>query len=263
MHMVHYTVVMRFLSYKNLTITNNVLEETMSKKTRLEEDAAIYQKRDRQSEKEKLKDMPLKKKFSYLWDYYRYHALFSILIFAFIFYVVYTFVKPKIETMLYAAIINNTIDPHIWDEYTEKATEYLELNTQSEDVVLNYSFYFDGASEYTIGMRQTFGVYLATTEIDIIIAPMSEFISYVENDFFTPLSDHLPTDLYSSLADKLYLSGTVDNPKVAAYGLYMQDTKLYRENSFDTDDPIVLGIVTNSKYKENAVKFIRYLFSER
>lgn len=235
----------------------------MPKRTRLGEDAAIYQKHNMKSEKEKLKDMPMKKKISYLWDYYRYHALFTILAVVFIFYVVYTFVKPKVETMLYAAIIDNTIDSEVWDEFQDEVTEYLELDTTSEDVVLNYSFYFKGDSEYSMRMRQTFGVYLAATEIDLVIAPLSEFSGYVENDFFTPLSDHLPTDLYSSLADKFYLAGTVDNPKVAAYGIYLQDTKLYSEQSFPTEEPYILGIVANANHKENAVKFIRYLFSNK
>lgn len=235
----------------------------MPKKTRLDEDAAIYQKHNTKSEKEKLKSMPMKKKISYLWDYYRYHALFTILAVVFIFYVVYIFVKPKIETMLYAAVINNSIDPEVWEDFQDKVTEYLELDTTSEDVVLNYSFYFNGESEYSMGMRQTFAVYLAATEIDLVIAPLSEFSGYVENDFFTPLSDHLPTDLYSSLADKFYLAGTVDNPKVAAYGIYLQDTKLYSEHSLQTEDPYILGIVTNANHKENAVKFIKYIFDKK
>ncbi len=234
----------------------------MPKNTRLGEDAAIYQKHKRQSEKEKLKDMPLKKKISYLWDYYRYHALFTILIVAFIFYIIYTFIKPKVETMLYTAIINNTVEPQIWDEYKEKVTEALELDSSSEEVVFNHSFYFNGTSDYASGMRQTFAVYLAATEIDLVIAPLSEFSNYVENDFFTPLSDHLPTDLYSSLTDKFYLGATADNPKVAAYGIYLEDTKLYKEHSYKSDDPVILGIVANANHKQNAAKFIRFLFSE-
>ncbi|TAH74908.1 MAG: hypothetical protein EWM47_01125 [Anaerolineaceae bacterium] len=236
----------------------------MSKKTRLGEDAAIYQKHEKQSEKEKLRDMPWKKKMSYLWEYYRLHALLFIAAAAFISYSIYTFTKPKIATRLHAVIINNTVEPQIWDDYSEKITDYLELDTLAEDVRLNYSFYYNGAADYEANMRQAFGVYLAASEIDVVIAPMSEFSLYVKNGFFTPLSDQLPTDLYSSLTDKFYLTDTEDNPKVAAYGIYMKDTKIYRDHSISTeDDPVLIGIIANSTNKENSVDFIRYLFNEK
>lgn len=236
----------------------------MPKKTRLSEDASIYQPRKEQSEKEKLKDMSLKEKFSYLWDYYRYHALITIAVIAFISYMIYSFIKPNIETKLYVAIVNNTIESLILEEYEEKMTEYLELNQEIERVSINHQFYFNGSPDYTVNIRQAFAAYIAAADIDVIIAPLSEFSNYVEYGYFTPLTDQLPTDLYSALTDSFYLSDTDDNPRVVAYGLYLSDTKLFKEYSFYTeDDPYLIGIVINSTNKENSVEFIRYLFNEK
>lgn len=236
----------------------------MYKKTRLDDDALIYQKHDRQSEKEKLKGMPFKKKIGYLWDYYRYHALLIIVLIAFISYAIYTFAKPKIENKLYAAIINNTVPSEVWDEYADILSEYMKLDPETEGINLDYRYYYNGDVEYETNMRQAFAVYLAASEIDVVIAPKSEFANYVEYGFFTPLSEELPTDLYSSLANKFYLASTEDNPKVVAYGIYLDDTKLYRENSYPTDeDPVLIGIVANSNHKENSVDFIRFLFNEK
>lgn len=235
----------------------------MFKKTRLGDDATIYSLNNNQTDKEKLKDLPWNKKIAYLWDYYKYHALISIVIILVVIYSIYTFTKPKIDTKLYTAIINNTVEPQIWDDYQVKITEYLELDTTSENAKLNYSFYFNGAPDYEVNMRQALTAYVVSTDIDIIIAPLSEFSDYVNSDFFVPLSDHLPTDLYSTLTDQFYLSGTDDNPKVAAYGIYLDQTKLYKNHSLPTDeDPVIMGIVANSTNKENAVRFIRYLYSE-
>lgn len=236
----------------------------MSKKTRLDDDAFIYQKHDRQSEKEKLKGMPFTKKIGYLWDYYRYHALAIIILIAIISYAIHTFTGPKIENKLLAVIINNTIPSEVWDEHVDIVSDYLEIDPETESINLDYRFYYNGDVEYEINMRQTFVVYVAASEIDVVIAPLSEFSTYVENGFFAPLSEQLPTDLYSSLADKLYLGTTEDNPKVAAYGIYLEDTKLYRENSYPTEnDPVLIGIVSNSLHKDNSVEFIRFLFSEK
>lgn len=236
----------------------------MPKNTRLGEDAAIYQKKEKKTEKEKLKDMNFKMRLSYLWDYYRYQALIIIALVILIPYSIYSFTKPKVAIVLNTAIVNNTIVTDVWSEYKEKLTEYLDLNPQLQEVKLNDGFYFNGSLEYSANMRQALGVYVASSEIDIIIAPESEFFSFVELGFFAPLSDQLPTDLYSSLTDKFYLSATESNPKVMAYGIYVDDTKLYREYSIPTsDDPVLIGIVTNSKHKEYAKDFIRFLFNEK
>lgn len=237
----------------------------MPKKTRLGDDAAIYQQRNTQlSEKEKLKNMSWKKRLGYIWDYYKYHILIIILAIAAISYTIYSFTKPKVEARLYAAIIDNNISETVWDEYKEKVKDHLELDPKTEDVIFDYRFYYNGAADYAVNMRQAFGVFLAASEIDVVIAPLSEFSNYVNNGFFDPLSDQLPTDLYSSLTDKFYLSGTNDNPRVSAYGIYLADTKLYRENSLtDGDDPYLIGIVANSQYKKNAIEFIRYLYNEK
>lgn len=237
----------------------------MPKKTRLGDDAAIYQQRPEQTEKEKLKDMPWKKRISYLWDYYKYHALFTIIGIAVIIYTIYLFVRPRVETKLYAAIINNPIETAVWDEYKEKMFDYLEIDPKTEDIIINYNFYFNSTADYEAGMREVFAVHTATSQIDIVIAPLSEFETYVKTGFFNPLSDQLPTDLYSLLTDKFYVSDTEDNPKVAAYGIYLTDTKLFKEHAITTteDNPYLIGIVANSNNRENAVEFIRYIFSEK
>jgi ABC-type molybdate transport system substrate-binding protein len=235
----------------------------MTKKTRLDDDATIYKKNDRQSEKEKLKDMSTKEKLSYFWDYYRYHALIVISLILILSYIIYTYTKPRLEVSLNAAVINSTIASEIWNEYAEKVTEYMELDPLSEELRINDTFYFNGSPDYEANMRQALAIYVAATDIDIVFAPESEFTNYADNDFFAPLSDQLPTDLYSSLTDMFYLSDTEDNPKVAAYGIYVSDTKLYKEHSYPTEnDPVIIGIISNSKRKQNAVEFIRFLFSE-
>jgi len=242
------------------------MEDTMPKKTRLGDDAAIYQQRNTQkSEKEKLKNMPWKKRFGYIWDYYKYYGLAVILAVIFISYIIYTIVKPRTETKLYAVIINNTIEDTVWDEYEQKMTEYLELDPETEKVILSSDYYFNGAVDYAASMQQVFLAHLTAAEIDVVIAPLSVFSGYVKEGLFVPLSDQLPTDLYSSLTDKFYLSDTEDNPRVSAYGIYLTDTKLFKQHSLapTDDDPFLIGIVANSENKKNAIEFIRYIYNEK
>ncbi|NLJ96558.1 MAG: hypothetical protein GX321_05345 [Clostridiales bacterium] len=235
----------------------------MSKNTRLEDDASIYQPRKESSENIKLKNMPFKKKLSYLWDYYKIQGLVIIAILAFAIYVIYEIRTPNAEIKLYTALINNTIHTEVWEEYEETMMDLLELDPATSQVYFNDIFYYNGTTDYAMNVRATFNLFIASADIDLVIAPQSEFINYVNLGILDKLSEQLPTDLYSSLTDKFYLSSTEENPKVQAYGIYLTDTKLFKDHSIPTEgDPYIIGIAFNSRHKENATKFIRYIFKE-
>ena len=233
----------------------------MPKESRLEEDAVIYQPRQELSEKQKLKDMSFQDKISYLWEYYRIHALCIVIAIAILSYIIYEVVTPDIETRFYAAIINNSISDEVWEQYHEELNDYLDLDPKTEDVQLNYNFYLNSNSEYTMNMQQALSTYIAAGEIDVIIAPESIIKEYVYYGFFDKISNQIPTDLYASLTDYLYISDTEEDTKKNGYGVYLTDTKLFAENA-NNADPYVLGILANSGHKENAAEFLRMLYSK-
>lgn len=233
----------------------------MPKQTRLSEDATIYRQRQDLTEREKLKDMSRKGKLAYLWEYYKLHALAILLVIVFAVYIIYNIVTPKVETELYAAIINNTISDEIWEKYQTEASEYLKLDPKKQDVILNRGFYLNGEAEYALNMQTALVAYVSAGDVDILIAPESQFQQYTNNGFHDKLYDDLPTDLYSELTDYLYVTSTEDDPEENAYGIYLSDTELFREYA-DNSDPYILGIIINSKHKENAIEFIRMLFHQ-
>jgi hypothetical protein len=233
----------------------------MPKGTRLEEDAVIYQPRETLTEKQKLKDMTFQDKMGYLWEYYRIHAAVLVGLIALLSYIIYEIITPNIETQFYAAIINNSISDEAWAQYDANLSEYLDLDPKTEDIQLNYNFYLNSNSEYTMSMQQALSTYIAAGEVDVIIAPESTFKEYVYNGFFEKISDQIPTDLYTSLADYVFISDTEEVPEKNVYGIYLTDTKLFTENANNTD-PYVLGILANAGHKENAAEFLRMLYNE-
>jgi hypothetical protein len=233
----------------------------MPRETRLEEDAVIYQPRETLTEKQKLKDMTFEDKIGYLWEYYRIHAAVLVGAIALISYIIYEIITPNIETQFNAAIINNSISDEVWEQYDANFSEYLDLDPKTEDVQLNYNFYLKSEGEYSMNMQQALTTYIAAGEVDVIIAPESTFKSYVYNGFFENISDQLPTDLYTSLADYVFISDTEENSDKIVYGIYLTDSKLFAENANNTD-PYVLGILANAGHKENAAEFLRMLYNE-
>lgn len=233
----------------------------MPRQTKLDDDAQIYNPLEQQTEKEKLKDMNFKQKLEYLWEYYRIHALAVVAIIALVIYIIYGILNPGVSTKFYAALINSPINPEVIDEYEKDFTGYLELDPNRENVVLNDTFNFNVDVTYTANVKQTLQAYVAAAEVDVIIAPEKEFSEYASYGAVIKLSDQLPTDLYSSLTDHFFISATEDDPEKSAYGIYINDTKLYAENSV-TKDPYIIGIVANSKHKDKAIEFIRFLLEE-
>ena len=233
----------------------------MPKQTKLSDSAEIYQQRVEQSEKEKLRDMSFQEKIGYLWEYYRLHALFTIIAIAIVAYAVYEIVTPEIETRLYAAVIDNPVEPTVLEEYTAQFTEHLQLDPEKEKVVINPQFYFAADGEYAMSMRQVLVTYVAAQDVDIIIAPKSEFESYSYYGYMHSLSDLLPTDLYSKLSDYFYIGTQEDNPDEKVYGIYLTEAALFKNNErVSEDNPYILGVIGNSRRTENSVELIRYLF---
>ncbi len=233
----------------------------MPKQTRLGDDAFIYQTHKEQTEKEKLREMNFKGKMNYLWEYYKLHALAVVAAIALIIYFVYTILNPTVVPRFYAAMINNTIDSNVLDQYSEAFSKKLALNPERETIELNTTFSFGVDDQYTATMRQVLVTYIQAKEIDAIIAPESIFKDYAYSGMFFELSDQLPTDIYSSLTDHFYLTDTEDDSQKKVYGIYLTDTKLYQSYA-DNTDPYILGIVINAQNKDNTIEFIRYLFNE-
>lgn len=233
----------------------------MPKQTRLNDSAEIYQPRTKQTEKDKLKDMTFKEKLSYLWEYYKLHALFTVLGIALIAYIVYEIVTPNIETKLYVAIIDNPVEPEVLENFEAEFAEYLQIDPEREEIHLNPQFYFSTDSEYEMNMRQVLVTYVAARDVDIIIAPKSEFESYSYYGYMYSLTDLIPTDLYSKLSDSFYIGTQEDNPEEKVYGIYLDQAALFKDNKrISADNPYILGVIGNARRTESSVEFIRYLF---
>lgn len=230
----------------------------MPKQTKLDEQAVIYQPRKEMTEKEKLKDMKFGEKLSYLWEYYKVHAAITIAVISLIIYFIYEIITPDIKPALYAAIINSAVDPTVLDDYSEELFEHLMLDPERETVELNDT-YFLSTTGQNASMQQVLTTHIAAGEIDVIIAPESEFSNLTFYGYFAKLSDKLPTDVYSNLTDHFYLASTEDDATNNAYGIYLKDTDLFQNLTYNSE-PYVMGIVQNYSHEDNTIEFIKYMF---
>lgn len=197
-------------------------------------------------------------KFEYMWEYYKVHALIIVAIVAGFIYTIYEIVTPDPETIFYAAVVDSPFLPDKAEELENEFSNHIQAK-ELENIYINDSFYFSGNNEYALNMQSVLMTHVHAKEIDVIIAPESQFKQFANAEYFDKLSEQLPTDLYSSLTDKFYICSTEDNQQESAYGIYLTDTEFFKENAHGTE-PYVLGIVVNAKHKEITIDFIRFLY---
>jgi len=229
----------------------------MPKKTRLDDSAEIYKQRTDKTEREKLKEMNMQEKLAYLWEYYKTHALVTIIAIAFIIYIIKEIITPDVVPKFNAAIINSPINTVELTEYGDSFEEWLQLSPERESVILNDNFYTDFGMGYT--SIQTLVAYVSAGDLDVIIAPETEFAQYAKHGYFKNLSEALPTDVYSNLANYFYFSDLQDDPEKNPYGIYLDNSNLFKGKKYNSSS-YVLGIVLNCPNADNSVEFIKYLF---
>ncbi len=233
----------------------------MAKKSVLGDDAAIYQKRTPQGEKAKLKGLPFKKKLQYIKDYYL-KASIVIGITAFVVvYLIYTLVRPKDEVLLRLIAIN--------DSYTEEQTETLindfgktiNYNPDKEDILIEDNLFLDPENMNT-NVQDAITIYTTAGTLDVIIADEDVFTLYAKNGYFCDLSELFSEEELTALSkDLLYATGK------HAYGVCLDDSSIYtgmstwykQQKASGSSVSYYIGIISNSKQKDNAVAFIEYL----
>lgn len=240
-----------------------MISEDKLKESALDDNASIYAPREEKSEKQKLKDMNLSEKLSYFKSYYLAKTIIGLVVIGLAVYLIYTIASPKPDTVLDTAIVNYPFSDETVDKITTDMNERLKLDANKENIMIDASYYLGSGSdnsEYSIGTQQKLSTYMYAGELDVIIAPESLFQSYVTAGFFAKLTDILPTELLTTLSDSIFESTTEDTTVAGAYGIYLDNTDLFKESSNAADRP-VLGILVNSKNSDNGVEFLKYLFN--
>lgn len=242
----------------------------MAKKTILNEDAGIYQKREDTSERQKMSEMTSGQKWQYIKDYYLKKVLFGSLFLGFLVYIIYTIVAPHDESLLYATIINDNISTSQEEAIIQEFGELIDYNPNRQTIIFDDSFYLN-PENVDLTTQSKIATYAYANSLDVIIADEDMFEYYVNEGYFFDLTQVLPSDTYSNLTDSLYMGASEINEDTTAkaYGVYLDNSKLYTDASanyqgiYGTEQKrMVIGIVQNTKNRDVCIEFIKYLFSK-
>ncbi len=240
------------------------------KVTRLDDNAEIYKRREAKSEREKLSELSFSGKVEYFKNYYLSKLLAGIAIVGIIAWILITVLSPQTEVVLSVAMANYPIQLEYIDQMTTDMNETLNVDAETQRV------FFDTGYDLVNGevaSLQKLSTYLFVGEIDIFIAPESQFLKYAFSNSLAPLDSTLTSELYNTLTDDQLFSCKTrlddeDFPQDAlgpegVFGIYIQDLPMFDYFTPESieNDPPVIGIPYEGKNKENAIEFIRYLLN--
>lgn len=237
------------------------------KKTALDDDAYLYQKREEKTEKEKWAEMNWRQRLRYFLDYY----LVKLLVFAGIILAVGLFVwnfisKSKEDVVLYVAVVNENLQTEGTENLKKELTEYLGADGKYQKVMIDDSFYMDD------GGLEKLEVYIYNKQIDVVIADESVYKELSGYGFFQDIStvSGVPskyTDLYVKAAGYKdeHTDSFEDHSTARGEELpYGVDISASRISDIKTKiQTPVLSIAQGAENKGNAVKFLNFICDQR
>ena len=212
-----------------------------SSKTTLDDDASIYSKREKISEREKFKNLSGKAKWQYFKDYILFKLVFGIAIAAVVISLLYTTLRPRPVDVANIAVINDPFGNTTWENIKAQLSDRLITDAGKQQITIDTGYLFAG-NDYN--ERLKFVTVSAAAQIDFVVLPESEFVSYMESNAFLKLSEIFSDDELVKYKDFI-----VDY-KGNAYGLDLT-TYIHDEVGFDTSARYLLVCMVNSKNKEN------------
>ncbi|MCM1245892.1 MAG: hypothetical protein NC293_09655 [Roseburia sp.] len=239
------------------------------KKTSLDEQASIYEKRDEEeSEKSKWSRMDQEQRKTHFKTYYLRSLIIGVLVLCIVGFFIYKDVITKKDVIYYCAILNEQAFDIPLTEFGEGYVEHLGLDPDRQ-LSSFHLFYTDGELARAAGasassdLTQVSSMVFAK-KLDSLIAGQNDYDTYRQESIMMDLSELLSEEELAVLQDDLYVPET-DNEAGHPYGVYLDQSPVYetifRDGGGIVEKPI-FGVVFNSEKKEESRQFLYYVFPE-
>ena len=230
------------------------------KKTALDDDSILYQKRNDQLGKKDISALSGRQKLQYFKDYYLKYCILAVVLIVIGVNLIYTIFFRHQENILNVALVN---DAAISDP--EGMTDFLKNSFQAtgKDQILTVTNY----NLDDVNQQMAFTTKLVTSDLDLIICDRETFHSESESGFYLDLSSALPADLMDAFSDDLVKGQIVERDnddqiistgEELPYGIDISDTSFYTYYG-GTASEAILCVTAGSEHQDNALEFIRLL----
>lgn len=240
------------------------------KKSKLKEDAYIYEKREEGlTGKQRWKTLSPKEKRLQFKDYYLRPLLITLAVVVVASYFLYHDFILRKEVIYQSAIINEAILQDSLDSFSQNFVSFINQNSEKKRTNFQ-TFFLDSELATSVGTTaasdiQQISAQIYSQTLDSLIIGKDTFPVYFEKGMYLDLDTVLTPKEINALADYLYIpDDTSLNPSGKPYGIELEKSPVYqslfqKEQEHWVDTP-VLTIISNSERKEISRELIYYLF---
>lgn len=216
-------------------------------------------------QRKKLKDLSFSDKIKYIWSYYWIPIVGVVLAVIFAVSLISSIVKNNYDTVCFVAVLDGKMTGYENDTdiLTTGLTDYLGIDGKKEQVDISYTFSLeekemDQEADVTANRIYT---YASANTLDGYLSE-KEYIDYFCTDgniFFWDLRDLFSTEELNELSDYIiyYTNSSGESFPIA---VDISNAPVIKDSDLNMKQPCY-GIISTSKYYENAANFIRFVFN--
>ena len=216
-------------------------------------------------QRKKLKDLSFSGKIEYILNYYKIPIIAVILAVLFAGSLTYSIIRNNYDTVCFIAVLDGRITGYDddTDVLSTGLTDYLGIDGKKEQVDLSYTFSLQEKEmdqEAYVSANKLY-TYASTSSLDGYLSE-KEYIDYFctdKNIFFWDLRDLFSTEELETLSDYIiYYTNSSGESFPIAVDIF--EAPVIKDSDLNMKQPCY-GIVSTSKYSENAANFIRFVFN--
>lgn len=206
----------------------------------------------------KLKEMTMKKRCSYFWDYYRYHVIGACLILVLMGTVIREVANQS--TILLNVVISEMINERTdVTELEQQLTQLVKSEAEENETIRIYTYPFNNiessSSDLTQVYLEKFVAQVAISELDVFILEENDFSYFYEQGLFKPLDELLQE--VEGIDSSDYLLAEDDH----VYAIRLEGNKLLEAKGIETKNKVVT-VFSNSLRQEESADLILALLNK-
>lgn len=217
-------------------------------------------------EQKKVKDMPLKGKIKYFWDYYKIHTIVGILVIIGIVVFVRDFVKSSRPMYLDAIMINTILDYEDPQDIGDDFAKYANVDTEKYNLVIETgaSISMEFNDEMSMATAQKIMALFQAGTIDVLVGPEEIADYYAVSDAYGNIYTYLSAEQIATLEENGYpiYYGVCETAVVPA-GFYIGRSDYLQNKSehgtFMEDANPVFAITFCNEHPEATIEFLSML----
>lgn len=236
----------------------------------------------------KLKDQPPKKRWEYIWEYYKIHLGVALLVLVLLVQGIVSICTHK-DAVLTGVLINTTLTADS-SSFMADLNDHFDVG-RNEKIAFNTNIFMTNQSADKATALQSIMSSVTIKELDMVAGPEEAFriCAYNASNMFADLREHLDPDALDKLADKLYyIDGAILEKLNAPVGTEVDMSQIiypdpHKPETMEKPIPVginvtechpfmaayfepgtrhYIGMITNTTRPEMVLQFIDFLFAE-